>query len=516
MARASIRSAFLAALLSLVLSLPAMAAMRPVYGGSARLGAAGSITTHDPALASAESERLLASAVHCTVADVVASIEPEGERRLRLQLEDNLVFHDGTRLRAEDVARSLKRVAAMEGPFSAWRLLAIASAENDDSSPGGLAIEVTGPTSLEVELASPKLDLLAWLRDPGLAIVKEDGYTGCGPFTIEGSLPLATEPPGEPNAPSVSLVAFERHPRGRPFLDRLEIVLSPRGSSAVQGADELDGAAGLLARREGSVIVPDRHLVSLRLAGRGWRDEALYAGISAAIDRDGMARLFMGAGARPISELALLVEKDSPGLQREARGGRGGAGRLPEELVIVHDASSPTERRLAERIQLRLHDAGVRVRLQGRAGLATRSPGSPRGRGGHRRSAGERSDPSIGRAPRSEGGGEPGTPSRTHVVLDVQNELPDCPVMRLVAIAHRHGGDRVARRVLSQVLADDGAPLTEIAATLQAELGLIPIAGGPGRFWTSSRLLLAPGTTVLDPAEMWRLPDDLAPYRGGP
>ncbi len=467
----------LAAFVILGLPAPASASFRPVYGGGAKLGADGHIATHDPARATTDAERLLARAAHCTIADIVSSVEKADETRVLIRLLENLVFHDGTRLQASDVERSLRRVAAMRpaSPF-AWRLLAIA--QRDTGNELELGITVKSPTMLEIDLVSSDMDIIEWLDDPGLAIVKADGLTGCGPFMrsrIEGERPPRLLESGGPSLSALSLTPFERHPGGRPFLDNLRIV--PLGSAPRPG-DELDGAEGLLSRRTTSTVVHDRQLIFIRIAGSGDIDPTLRHKISSSLDREAMARLFMGPGARPIESFALLAAsmgKQEPSTPRQDS--TSPTGSEPEGMIIGYDRASPTQRRLAERIQLRLHDDGIHARLSALQDLD--------------------------HPPRE---GEP------RLLLDVLDDLPTCPVKRIVSIAHHVGGPEVARPALMSLL-ESSEPEHRVTLTtsLEVDLGLITLASQPRHSWLSKSL--HPSTICkakgLDPAAIWRLPDEL-------
>jgi hypothetical protein len=454
----------LAMLLGL-LALPdaAGAAVRPVYGGSARIGAEGPLTQTDPARARSDAERLLARATSCTVADAVAAVEVHGDdaRRVRLRLHDNLTFHDGTRLLAADVARSLERVAALGAQSPAgWRLLVL------DRAPGGegrLAVEATGPLSLEVGLAAPVLDVLAWLDDPGLAILRADGRTGCGPYR-----PAETQAGTE-----VHLRPFDRHVAGRPYLDELILVTVAPGAAAAPELADVDGAVGTLAGREGRAL-DGGQLVVLRLEGRHRADAALRRRLSAAVDREGLVRFLLGGRGQALAGLSDLVGGDG---QPTADGGPETA--LPGRLLIGYDAHHPLRRRLAERIQVRLHDLGTRVVL---------APVDGRG------------------------------PSGADLALEVVTDLPADPALALLALAHRAGDAAVAREVLAAILGagDDAAALIAIAEGLEARLGLVPLYFEPGRMRLHPDLLLGATASdeAFDPAELWRWPAGI-PRAGG-
>ncbi|MFW5879101.1 MAG: ABC transporter substrate-binding protein [Myxococcota bacterium] len=293
----------------------------------------------DPAEAVDSGQRLLARANHCTISDVAASIERLDDVAIRVRLAPNLIFHDGTRIRAQDVVASIQRIARMDpSSHAAWRLLVLREA---DSADGPLAVRATGESSLELRSISPELDPIEWLNDPALAIRREGRRSSCGPFRYHE------------DSSKIVMEAFDRHPRGRPFLDSLSIVASTEQELLELESSELD-----------VVIMPGRRLVTLRLS-RGLAASELRADFSEMIERESLARYHLIPGSRPISSLARLTEGGDEDLEESVAPPPllGLATDLPEHLTVAYDSSSSLERRVAERVQLRLHDHGTRATL---------------------------------------------------------------------------------------------------------------------------------------------------------
>ena len=137
---ARVRTSVLLAVLGLLaLPLPALAGLRPAYGGELHVLLSSPPRVSDPALATEPADLVLVRAVHDTPLELdergrlspglleeVPSPEAGG-RAFRLRLRAGLRFADGTPLLAQDLAASLSRLLAGEAP-NAWLALPTSSA----------------------------------------------------------------------------------------------------------------------------------------------------------------------------------------------------------------------------------------------------------------------------------------------------------------------------------------------------------------------------------------------------
>lgn len=329
----------------------ALAASRPHFGGSATVAYAGGKVSGDPLLADAPAEAAL---LHLTTAGLCR----EGERGLSLELArelgrpspDQLVItlapglksRAGMPLTALDVATAWAR--AFEA--SPYRAL-FAPIRGGEAAVRGAA---RGREQLGLSLAFAWPDLEASLCHPALAITVPAGFgarTGVGPFVA-----------GSPGA----LQASPTFPGGRPFLDRLRVAVGDdRGAARELGLGhaqvELNGEAGL----SGPLRFATYLLFRADRVGPAFRDS-----LEASIDREDLVRLFVRAPAAPMP--ALL-----PGAAAPARGS-GPAKPPAQPITLLYDNSLDSQRGVAERIALKLHDRGYDVRLAGlgRADLRVR------------------------------------------------------------------------------------------------------------------------------------------------
>jgi peptide/nickel transport system substrate-binding protein len=241
----------------------------------------------------------------------------DGGRTFRLELRPGLRFQDGTAVTARDLADTLARVGdgAVRSPHAA---LVLPIAE----------IRVESPTVVAVRLAFPYPRWPEALAEPGLAVTARSAggaRAGCGPF-----------------APSAGarLVAFEGHAAGRPFLDAVRALPAARTAGALPGADPLISTLLFVSRAR-----PDAR--------------ALAARLDASLDRDELCRTFV-PGAVPQASLLPPPLDPAPPAPRS----RAPAPLAPGPVTLCYDAAVPGHRAVAERLQLRLHEAGLEARLE--------------------------------------------------------------------------------------------------------------------------------------------------------
>ena len=325
-----------ATLLAALAPSPAGAASRPRYGGEVAVALPGPLVQTDPALAEEAADLFVSVQLHqpplgrdasgALVPVLLTRIpQPEdGGRTFRLELRPGLRFHDGSAITARGLADSISRLGdpALRSPHAA---LALPLA----------TVKAVSATEVEVRLAFPYPRWVELLAEPALAVTAPSagGRTGCGPFAL--SLPR-----GE-----VRLSAFAGHAAGRPYLDTLVPVRS--GSATPVGATAPWLSTYLFVSRSR----PDAR--------------ALAAHLDAALDREELVASFVPGGAA-VPQSSLLPPPLDP-LPPSAPA-RGPSRFAPGQLVLVYDVSAPGHRAVAERIQLRLHEAGLEARLEATSG----------------------------------------------------------------------------------------------------------------------------------------------------
>lgn len=336
-----------AAALSLAPALAA-AGVRPAYGGTIRVGAAAT-----------ELERLVARATSAPLLEVDAAgalvpgalaevpVAEAGARAFRLRVRPGLVDASGRALGAADVAARLTALLAPGTPgVERWAALPVLGADAlaEGRAPLLAGAQVLSATELLLTLAFPLPELPWLLAAPALAL------PAAGPYT------LAPRPsPAEP----LVLVHNDRHHRGRPFAS--EVRLEPvEGRAAARQLEQ--GSLALVLRPEasgprGASLAPLAvTLAALQPARLGAGAPAVRAAL-AAVDRGELARRFVRGPAEPLRTLVppALLPGGPP--EEPPPSGPAPAGRI----VLLADASAPDQRALAERLQVKLFDRGVRA-----------------------------------------------------------------------------------------------------------------------------------------------------------
>jgi peptide/nickel transport system substrate-binding protein len=287
-----------------------------------------------------------------------------GGRAFRLRLRPGLTDAAGRPLGAGELAAHLTALVAAGAPAAgAWIALPVLGADAllDGRAQLLAGVQVLSPTELLVTLSFPLAEF------PWLLATAPAALPGAGPFV---ALPrrAASDP--------LVLAPNARHHRGRPFAGELALYpVDPRAAARQLEQGRLD----LVLRPEPAGGRPCAFLPALtatvaavNAARLGPGAEAVRRAL-AAVDRAELARRFVRGPAEPLATLvpgailppvppssdapaALLPPHPGP-LPSRRVGGEGGA------VTLLADGSAPDQRALAERLQVKLFDAGVRASL---------------------------------------------------------------------------------------------------------------------------------------------------------
>lgn len=358
------------ALASACLTVAALQAARPEYGGTLRVEIDGAIRSLDPtASASGPLEAQGRRHVLGLVFETLVAADADGLRpmlatswesdprgvRWRFRLRPGVQLHDGSPLEAWHAATALR--------FSepAWTV----AAEGD---------------TLVISTVEPSRDLPWLLTELRHAIVVRPSSgppIGTGPFAIDRLEPAR-----------LSLRANERHWAGRPFVDGIRVELErPRATQLGDlegGRADIVSASALDARRltqrglhlasspaiETVALVFEPHRSSDALAS--WRRT-----LSVAVNRPSLCGVLLQGLAEPadalvprwISGYAPLFALDRPGALSKAA-----IAALPleqREVSIRVDAADPVAQAIAERVAVDGREAGFAIKVQA-PGLAPR------------------------------------------------------------------------------------------------------------------------------------------------
>ena len=208
-------TAVAAALASSLWLAPSNAETRPRHGRSLRASLLGEPTTFDPQQAVTHADQTVAGLLF----DSLYSLSPDGTALPELaaalpeKSADNRVwtipirvgawFHNGKRLAVADVVASLSRL--QNGPQS-WLIASVASVEAA-ADQGAVILRLRYPDPrLLSQLASPVAAITLGGRRPNRRPI------GTGPFRFDGL---------DRSGKEVRFRAFDKHHRGRAYLDRL-------------------------------------------------------------------------------------------------------------------------------------------------------------------------------------------------------------------------------------------------------------------------------------------------------
>lgn len=345
------RVRLLAAVALALLTASAVAASRARFGGTLKLAVTSREPVLDPTLADTPGEAALAALVAPSVCrlDAAQRIHPilaselsrSGPLRVRLALRPGMAAA-GTPVGPQELLQSWARLTQAQtlSPYRA--LLFPLRGEGRSTSPG------LTPGSVELALTFPWPDLEKSLCHPALGIV--DPKNGA-PMGLGAYVPAAARGQFTANASSAE---------GRPYPDKLSL-----------SATNERGAARLLALKQAHVVIgaaddassPSQPpaLFATYLAFSPARAGPEFRQLfEASVDRGDLTRFFVRAPSAPMHQLlppALMPQQPAarPPLPASAH---------PRELALLYDASLEDQRAVAERIQVKLHDRGLKVSLK--------------------------------------------------------------------------------------------------------------------------------------------------------
>jgi len=449
-------------------------ALPPRYGGEIRVLLPEIPADLDPARASSPAELVTARALHATLLEVgpsgrlrpvLLAALPEAEpggRAFRMRLRPGLRFHDGQPLLAADVAASLARLLqpSVRSPH-AWLALAVQGAEavREGRAASLAGVQVLSDLELRVALDAP-LDLPRALAAAPAAIVSRSG-AGAGPFR-----------PGGRTGGTLRLPVFDGHASGRAYADSLALA----GLDARRAARAFSRGEADLALRPEAVpgagfselpaLTASYALVNPRRTGSS---TAALRRHLAELDRAELTRLFVRGPAvpllGPLPPAILAPAAQAPG---RPAGASGGAPRHRLSLLVSSGAES--HRAVADRIQVKLFDRGVRVVVQ------ALEPGAFAAR----LAAGD-----------------------WDLALVAVTFVAPSPSLAVLQLAQALGGIPLVRRALARLdSADPAAVAAEVAEAAQA----VPL------FASGLRASIRPGLEgfaarpdgTLDPGALWR------------
>lgn len=293
----------------------ALGALGPRYGGDLTLGVVELPPSTDPSVPRSLTDALVAGLVH----ETLLGIGPDGipvpalaqtwasaaaGRELSLGLAEDARFHDDRPLTSEDAVRSLRRF--LRSPSAA-------AASFAESLDGGMAFRsgaqqelpgLAAPDALHLtlRLVEPRPLPLAPLAARAAAVTGSRG-AGSGPFVPTVHVPGSR----------LGLTAFGAHVRGRPYLDRIQVVAFPdrQALRAELQAGKVDLAPG----EPGESALAATLLLVLDPSQPPFQRAEARAALAAALDRADLVRNLLPGGD---AAATLLVPSLLPPLGLEA------------------------------------------------------------------------------------------------------------------------------------------------------------------------------------------------------
>ena len=276
------------------------AALGPRYGGELKVGVLELPATIEPGAERGVGASFVSTLVHETLVGVDESGFPSpalaqgwstaaGGREWTLRLREGAAFHDGRPVAAAEAARSIRRFLRSPS-FAAARLAeCLEGGERFRAGRSEELASVGAPDAkrLVLRFAQPTALPLAPLAAAAAAVTGPGG-AGAGPF-----VPAAPVP-----GRRLALTAFTGHVRGRPYVDRVEVVALADASSvpSEMASGRIDVAPG----EPGITRLAATLLLILDPSRPPFDRPAARAAVAAAIDRGDLVRhLLPGGDAAP-------------------------------------------------------------------------------------------------------------------------------------------------------------------------------------------------------------------------
>lgn len=350
-----------ARILALAALVPALAAagVRPGYGGTVRIGVPAGAQPGDPTLDALAQRAVSAPLLEIdsrgqlvpgALAEVPAA--EAGGRAFRLRLRPGLADATGRPFGAAELSERLATLLSRDTPSPhAWVALPILGADAvlEGRAPLLAGVQVLSASELLLTLAFPLPELPWLLATLPLAV------PNAGPF-----LAASRRSPSDP----LLLRANEHHHRGRPFADAVELrPVDARGAARQLAQGGLDlvlrpDAAGGRPRPASPPLTAT--VAVLHRARLGAGAEAVRRALGS-LDRSELARRFVRGPAEPLATLVPpAILPGAPAAAPHAATPAVG----PARVALLADAAAPDQRPLAERIQVKLFDAGVRATVE--------------------------------------------------------------------------------------------------------------------------------------------------------
>lgn len=369
----------LALALALAAPLAARAGLPPRYGGVLEVAVPDFPAELDPARISGYSELEAARALHATLVEVgpggalrpgLLAALPEAEpggRAYRLSLRPGLRFHDGRPVTAAEVAASLSRLLAPGSrSLHGWIALPISGA--DEVREGRAAtlsgVQVTSELELRVALDAPFPEFPRALAALPAAVVPRGAPPGAG----AGPYRLASR-----DAEALRLVAFDGYFRGRAYADALSLAgLDARRAARGFARGELElalrpEAVPGAAVRELPASTATYAVVNARRLGPLAQE---VRRVLSSLSRTELAHLAARGHSTPLA--SLLPPPLAPATAAAPGKAPGRVAGNPKVVLLVASGSDGN-RALADRLQVKLFDHGVRVAVEAVAPAALRA-----------------------------------------------------------------------------------------------------------------------------------------------